>query len=223
MLRKPTLRNLRSSRYFLFLSALVFFLLGASFLDDSRVHAAYFVVLHALVLVAAVRIVSETPRHWRTALALAVPWLALSLWGLLWQEPKAIIAANLLFIVINVYVLGIILGSVISAVDVDLDILLGAAAVYLLIGVIWGFSYLVIYELDPGAFSLVHDEVPPNYHHFLYFSLTTLTTLGYGDITPLSPFAQIWATLEAVAGTLYMALLVARLVGMYQSQHPRRR
>ena len=42
--------------------------------------------------------------------------------------------------------------------------------------------------------------------------------MGYGDITPVSPFAQIWATMEAVFGTLYMALLVARLVGLYQSQ-----
>ena len=51
---------------------------------------------------------------------------------------------------------------------------------------------------------------------FLYFSLTTLTTLGYGDITPINPFARIWATLEAVVGTLYVAILVARLVSLYR-------
>ncbi len=133
------------------------------------------------------------------------------------------IAANALFIVFNLYFLGIILGNVVNADVIDFDILLGAAAVYLVIGIVWAFSYLIIYEVQPGAFSLVHGEIPPTYHQFLYFSLTTLTTLGYGDITPLTPFAQIWATLEAVVGTLYMALLVARLVGMYQSQRSRRR
>ena len=61
-------------------------------------------------------------------------------------------------------------------------------------------------------------ESRPYFHQFLYFSLTTLTTVGYGDITPVNPFAQVWSTMEAVCGTLYMALLVARLVGLYQSQ-----
>jgi voltage-gated potassium channel Kch len=70
---------------------------------------------------------------------------------------------------------------------------------------------------------VIPGEARPFFHQFLYFSLTTLTTLGYGDITPLSPFAQIWSTLEAVVGTLYIALLVARLVGMYQSQRSRPR
>ncbi len=51
---------------------------------------------------------------------------------------------------------------------------------------------------------------------YLYFSLTTMTTLGYGDIAPLKPFARIWSTLEAVTGTLYSALLIARLVGLYR-------
>lgn len=221
MIRKPTLNSLSRSRYFLFLSALVLLLIGGSLLDDSPVHAAYFIVLHALVLAAAVRIVSEGPRRWIIALALAVLWLALTLWAINFDHPGILIAAHLLFILFNVYVLGVVLGSVISAVEVDFDILLGAAAVYLLIGVVWAFSYVVIHELDPKAFSLVHDDSRADLHQFLYFSLTTLTTLGYGDITPVSPFAQVWSTLEAVVGTLYMALLVARLVGMYQSQHPK--
>ena len=221
MIRKPTLQSLRHSRYLLFLSTLVLLLLGASLLRETLSEALFFVTLTGLVLVAAFRIISERPRQWKIALAFALLWLVLALWGITSQESNAMIVAHLLFIIFIGYVLGIILGNVMSAEEVDFDILLGAAAVYLLIGIIWAFSYLIIYELDPGGFSLAHDESLPTAHHFLYFSLTTLTTLGYYvDITPLSPFVQIWATFETVFGTFYMALLVARLVGIYQSQHP---
>jgi len=223
MLRAPTLYSLRRSRFLFFLLALVILLLVSPFLDNSRAHEAYFVVLFALVMVSAVRIASDRRSHRIVALALGVPWLALSLWGLVWQHIDITIGTNLLFMIFNSYVLGIVLSNVVSAVDVDFDILLGAASVYLLIGIIWTISYSVIHLLEPGAFTLISGEPRPFFHQFLYFSLTTLTTLGYGDITPLSPFAQIWSTLEAVVGTLYIALLVARLVGMYQSQRSQRR
>ena len=222
MLRAPTLHSLRRSRFFFLLLALVVVLLVSPFLDNSRMHEAYYIILFALVMLSAVRIASNRRGHRIVALALGVPWLVLSLSGLVWHHPEVAIGADLLFVVFNMYVLGIVLGNVISAVDVDFDILMGAAAVYLLIGIIWTVSYVVIHALDPAAFSLIQHEARPLFHQFLYFSLTTLTTLGYGDITPLNPFAQIWATMEAVVGTLYIALLVARLVGMYQSQRPPR-
>ncbi len=221
MLRAPTLHSLRRSRYLFLLLALVVLLLVSPFLDNSRSHEVYFVVLFALVMLSAVRIASNQNSHRNVALLLGVPWLLLSLWGLIWQHTEVTIGANLLFVIFNVYVLGIVLGNVVSAADVDFDILLGAASAYLLIGIIWAVSYSIIHQLEPGAFTLISGEPRPFFHQFLYFSLTTLTTLGYGDITPLSPFAQIWSTLEAVVGTLYIALLVARLVGMYQSQRSR--
>jgi hypothetical protein len=223
MLRAPTLYSLRRSRFLFLLVALVVLLLVSPFLDNTRSHEAYFVVLFALVMLSAVRIASNRRGHRIVGLVLGVPWLALSLWGLVWQHTDLTIGTNLLFIIFNTYVLGIVLGEVVSAVDIDFDILLGAASVYLLIGIIWAVSYTVIHQLEPGAFTLIPMEARPFFHQFLYFSLTTLTTLGYGDISPLSPFAQIWATLEAIVGTLYIALLVARLVGMYQSQRSRRR
>ena len=88
MFKKPTLRSLRRSRYLLFLSTLVFLLLGASFLRETLIHAVCFIALHALVMIAAVRIVSEQPRQWKVTLALAIPWLALALWGVTGKIPS---------------------------------------------------------------------------------------------------------------------------------------
>ncbi len=69
----------------------------------------------------------------------------------------------------------------------------------------------------PGAFAQLSPDLEQAWTQFLYFSLTTVTTLGYGDITPISPVARIWATLEAVTGVLYIAVLVARLVSLFRS------
>ena len=223
MLRAPTLHSLRRSRFLALLLSLVLLLLVSPFLEQSRTHEAVMVVLFAVVMLAAIVAASERRRSMIIGLALGIPWLVLSLSSLIWRNADPTIGASLLFIAFNVYTLGIVLTAVVGAAEVDFDILLGAVSAYLLIPIIWAVSYMVIHALNPGSFSLIARETQPHFHEFMYFSLTTLTTLGYGDITPISPFARIWSTLEAVVGTLYIALLVARLVGMYQSQRSRRR
>lgn len=223
MIKAPTLHSLRRSRFLALLLSLVLVLLVSPFLEQSRSERAVMVVLFALVMLAAIVAASKRRRQKIIGLALGIPWLALSLSTLIWQNTEPTVGASFLFIVFNVYTLGIVVSAVVGVEEVDFDILLGAVSAYLLIPIIWAVSYMVIHALHPGAFSLIAEEIQPHFHEFMYFSLTTLTTLGYGDITPISPFARIWSTLEAVVGTLYIALLVARLVGMYQSQRPRQR
>jgi hypothetical protein len=100
-------------------------------------------------------------------------------------------------------------------------------SVYLLIGLTWGVLYILIFMLQPGAFSLGASADSTtvsagNYQHlfpiFIYFSLTTLATIGYGDITPLTLQSRYAAVAEGITGQLYLAILVARLVGMHMSQ-----
>ncbi len=78
----------------------------------------------------------------------------------------------------------------------------------------WAITYMIVQWFDPRAFGGLDGAI--NLQQFLYFSLTTITTLGYGDITPVSPFARIWSTLEAVTGVLYVAVLIARFVSLYK-------
>lgn len=101
-------------------------------------------------------------------------------------------------------------------------------SVYLLMGLTWGFLYILIYQLQPHAFSFPSTDVltsgfptekkQPVFPVLIYFSLTTLTTIGYGDITPLTIKARYVAIAEGVAGQFYLAILVARLVGMQMSR-----
>src|SRR6266481_4083332 len=89
------------------------------------------------------------------------------------------------------------------------------AAGYLLIAYAWALAYQLVALSDPSSFSFPATAVPQTLRfRLLYFSVTTLTTAGYGDITPLAPVARCLAALEGVIGQLFPVLLLARLVSM---------
>jgi len=94
----------------------------------------------------------------------------------------------------------------------------GAVAIYLLLGLMWGFLYEATVLQDPGAFvrasSSLPDSVDMLKRDLLYYSFTTLTTVGYGDIVPVHPFARMLAVLEAIIGQLFPAILITWLVSM---------
>lgn len=97
--------------------------------------------------------------------------------------------------------------------------LVGAGSVYLLLGVGFGVLNMLLEVLLPGSFKgLVPDGSGSVGIDLIYYSFVTMTTLGYGDVTPVRPLAQAVAYMSAVAGQFYIAVLVAGLVGGYVSQ-----
>lgn len=107
-----------------------------------------------------------------------------------------------------------------TARKVDTDSILGAICVYFLIGLTFGYLYQLIEVFFTGSFShtvnsnVLATQADAN-SNFFYFSFITMTTIGYGDITPLHPVARSLAMLHGVAGQMYIAILVARLVSLY--------
>jgi hypothetical protein len=101
--------------------------------------------------------------------------------------------------------------------EVTINRILGAVAVYLLLGLLWAEAYLVVYLAVPGAFHFAPAGDPP-IAEMVYFSFVTLTTLGYGDITAVHPFARSLVMMEGLVGQLYPAILLARLVTQYQGR-----
>lgn len=93
-----------------------------------------------------------------------------------------------------------------------------AVAIYLLLGLMWGFLYQAAALKDPGAFVRASSSVPGSVdvlkRDLLYYSFTTLTTVGYGDIAPVHPAARMLAVLEAIVGQLFPAILITWLVSM---------
>ncbi|EOW9230195.1 potassium channel family protein [Vibrio cholerae] len=96
---------------------------------------------------------------------------------------------------------------------IDTNKLIGSLALFLLLGLMWAVAYLLLLELDPQAFHGLQ-AIPwaDNFSNSAYFSFVTLTTLGYGDISPVTPIAKTLVYLEAVVGVFYMAVVVSSLV-----------
>ncbi len=137
----------------------------------------------------------------------AAPWLTLL--------PPAI------FLVIFAAVATRLLAFVLGGSKVDASELYGAVSVYVMIGITWGVLYLLLELISPGSFSGLGQVGESS--DFVYFSLVTLSTLGYGDIVPASRLARSLAALEAMSGQMYLAILMARLVGLWASPRLRDR
>ncbi|ROV59836.1 two pore domain potassium channel family protein [Vibrio ponticus] len=108
----------------------------------------------------------------------------------------------------------VFLTSVISTNNI-----IGSICVYLLMGLAWSFIYLTILELFPNAFVGVEQQAwLTNFFHMLYFSFITLTTVGYGDVSPAIPLAKFFVFMQSIIGSFYVAILVASLVSAKLSQ-----
>jgi len=120
------------------------------------------------------------------------------------------------------YILIVLTIGVFKARKVTLNIIYGSICIYLLMGLTWAFIYSFLEAANPGSFNSALTDFGANANpqegltlRLVYFSYVTLTTLGYGDIVPVTPPAQLIATMEAITGQFYLAILVARLIGMY--------
>lgn len=189
----------------------------AGFVDRHTAYGILVSLLFAFVLVTAVRVVTAKNRPRMIAYVLAVLWLAIKSIGVTTQNEFLQVVADLPFIAFCFFCVGMILRRIVTAREVDFEVVCNSVSAYLLIAITWAVSYNLIHGLRPESFSAAKDGAEFTLNHFIYFSLTTITTLGYGDITPVSVPVGIWATLEAATGVFYMAVLVARLVSMYRA------
>ncbi|MGD8171097.1 potassium channel family protein [Vibrio sp. TRT 21S02] len=97
--------------------------------------------------------------------------------------------------------------------SVNINKVIGSVALFLLLGLMWAMAYLILLEFAPDSFTGM-SAAPwgENFSNAAYFSFVTLTTLGYGDISPVTPIAQVIVYLEAIVGVFYMAIVVSSLV-----------
>jgi hypothetical protein len=199
-----------------FLVALILLLAAYPYVVELEHGEAIETILMTAVLISAVLAVGG--RTWGLAIGLVVPALV-GLWidrlwpGLVpvWLMP----CARMLFVG---FVVVQLLRFIIRARQVNSEVLCAGISAYVLMGLFWAFAYQMQSQMNPGSFSSVHasgaNQVLDRFDA-LYLGFVTLTCLGCNDITPLSKVSRMLMMLESLAGVLYLAVLIARLVAMY--------
>jgi Ion channel len=218
----PVLERLRFRRFSTvqLLIALAVLLIAAPFVEELEGGHLILSVLFSLVLVAAVFAVANRKRSLAIALVLAIP--AITLRWINQLRPDLVHPAAFLVgaIFLLAFVIGHLLHFILRAPVVTMEVLCGSIAAYLMLGLMWTVAYWLVDQLTPGgAFSFNTNRGAQSMNGFtgFYFSFITLSTVGYGDITPVSQAARWLAALEAMTGLLYVAVLIARLVSLYSS------
>ena len=125
------------------------------------------------------------------------------------------------------YTTGVLLHHVVKSRAPTSNTIFAALCIYLLIGFFWAFIYSFLQDINPASFHFNPDYYPPvplGKHlysllfNFIYFSFTTLTTLGFGDIMPTSHWSRMFASMEAVLGQLYLVVMVTYLIGLHLNE-----
>ena len=175
-------------------------------------------ILWSAIFISAIYAVSQKKHHVLIGIVLALPMLG-AIWSRHIVEYSALQvvgylcgAAFIFFTIVQMLIF------IYSHKEVTRDLIVGAAVVYLLMAIMWTFIFTVVDTLHPGSFNVPQGQDIQDAQHFIYYSFVTLTTLGYGDITPVTRLARSLSTLEAVIGQLYLVVQVAWLVGVYVSQ-----
>jgi voltage-gated potassium channel len=166
----------------------------------------------------AVYAMSDHQRRFMTAIILGMPGILLSIKNFFHPTEFTTNLENIILLPFYIYTIIVIVKSVLTARQVTNEILVGAACVYLLMGITWGDAYTYLEKVRPHSFNIdesVELTGDIRWSYFMYFSFSTLTTLGYGDVTPRTPQARSLTSLEASAGVLYVAILISRLVALY--------
>jgi len=203
------------------LTCLVATLLAPSYFEQPLMGGLVLSIVLSLLMLSTLYLVAYRLQELLTGIAIAIPVMLTLWWDALLPAPWDVYAVNGLYILFTGYI-GLLIGRFLFATNrISLDMILASICLYMLIGLAWAFIYQLIEVGRPGAFNFLDldeghmDSVRYMRSQFAYFSYVTLSTLGYGDITPLSRIAQNWAVLEALTGQLYIAVVIARLLGLY--------
>jgi Ion channel len=200
-----------------FLAALVLCLVATPFVQGLEEGQLYQAVLFTLVMCTGL-IASGSRRRLAFALvsfALASIWL-----NQIWPQKCPALTFILPAIAFLAVVIASLLGFVLRAKRVDANVLCAGISVYLILGLLWGLAYTFVAQVNPNAFSFsTRSGTAAVMSGFtaIYFSFTTLMTVGYGDITPVADVARMLAMLEAMTGTLFVGVMIARLVSLYSA------
>ena len=202
-------------RCFWLFAALLFSIAAVSFVPSSDRGRLALNGVNMFLLIATVAAVGRTTLSFVIAFLLAVPAVWFQYVGL-WNDSDSDLAwswvfSAALYFIATTYLLRYVFQPKIMTQDK----LFGAAAAYLMIGVLWAYFYAIVGFFYPQSYMILGQPGRLVYADALYLSTTVLTSTGFGDVTPITRQARGICMIEQITGALYVAILIARLAGVY--------
>ena len=205
-------------RFLFLLVSLLLLLLITPLLEGIVRVRAVVDIFFSVILLSGTNAVSQQKRGVLIAALLALPML-LSTWLAYFVNNIYLQLAGTFFgLLFFGFVIVAILRFILGQHHITFDVIFAAIVVYLLLGVLWSLIYSLLELLHPGSFNYAKGQLQDSRFALVYYSFVTLTTLGYGDFTPATPTAGSLAVMEAIIGQIYLAVLVATLVGVQIAQ-----
>jgi len=212
------IQKLLEARFLVLLILLLLMLVLTPFLDEfvqTRILMDIFLTIIFIFIIYTIRL----KRTQAIIASVLVFPLIVATWSTYFVEIKTISLLTRIFgVLFFAYAAINILRIIVKSEKVTRETIFAAIVAYLLIALMWAFLYMILELASPGSFSLPDGGVWGETMRFEYLSFVTITTLGYGDITPVTDKASALVIIEAVVGQIYLVVLVAWLVGMYVSR-----
>lgn len=169
-----------------------------------------------VILVAGVCATSFRLRYLYISAGLTGLWFIATLVGQMAGSTWETLLPHGVFVMFSLFSLVVILGHILKAREVNRDVIFAGISVYFLLAISWALIYFIIENLSPGSLYFAGEETSKFSTLFLYYSLATITTLGYGEIYPVSDAARIFSAMEGVTGFLYIGVFIARLIALFK-------
>jgi hypothetical protein len=213
---RDTLAVTMQQRCFWLFAALLLLIVSVPFLEDSSAGRVTLNVATLLVLIAGAGAISRSAGAIVISALLAVPTALFLFLALRYDQPQLRILSQGFGAAFYFAVTSYLLTYTLRRDVMTMDKLYGAAAAFLLLGVLWGYLYSILIAFYPGALTMNGQPVTSlTPSTMLYFSFVTLTATGMSDIMPVHPVARMLCALEMITGILFIAVLIARLAGSY--------
>jgi hypothetical protein len=169
-------------------------------------------LLLAMIPLASAFALTEDRKKAIIVLLIAAPFVILDGLNVFFTNRPLMVVAFSFGTILYFYIVVLLVKNLLSIRVITTDLIYCAISIYLLIGIMWAGIYTVLEGISPGSFSGTSETVD-----LLYFSFVTLTTVGFGDVAPLSVLGKRLAVFEAAMGSIYMAVIIAMIVGRYMS------
>jgi len=205
------------------LASLIFLIFLYPFFGETATGEILLAFLNIIILSAGAYVVAFNIRIRTVAIGFAILAAAITFATVISHDTLLFRLSCFTLVGFYIFVIVHILHYVLVREPVTADKLHGAIAVYILMALLWAYLYSLVESVQPGSFSLGEHPVvgdPWRYYDLLFFSFSTLTTVGYGDIAPLSSHARMLSILEQLIGIFFVAVLISRLAGIYPPHLP---